>query len=103
MYGIPSHMKPDIVGVINRAWPELTSMGIEHLDLFGSVARGSAGPESDVDIMVHLRSPSLHALVEIRDFLQSLLGRKVDVLTPGALASRPRLQERLLKEAIRVA
>ncbi len=96
-------MRSEVVAAIKQAWPELERLGVEHLDVFGSEARGEATVGSDVDVLVHLRTPSLRVLVEVRDRLSALLGRPVDVLTPGALASRPRLRERVLREAVRVA
>lgn len=82
-------MKSEVIDAIAGAWPQLSSMGVEHLDLFGSQARGDAKEQSDVDVLLHLRSPSLHGLVEVRDLLQAHLRRRVDVLTPGALDLRP--------------
>jgi predicted nucleotidyltransferase len=96
-------MNPEIAAAIARAWPELEQLGVEHIDIFGSEARGEASNSSDVDLLVQLREPSLRVLVEVRDRLTALLGRRVDVLTPGALEGRPRLRERVLREAIRVA
>jgi hypothetical protein len=96
-------MKPEIAAAITKAWPELEKLGVEHIDVFGSEARGDASSSSDVDVLVQLRAPSLRVLVEVRDRLTELLGRRVDVITPGALEGRPRLRERVLREAIRVA
>jgi hypothetical protein len=96
-------MKSEIVATIARAWPELERLGVQHIDLFGSEARGEATPTSDVDLLVEMRVPSLRALVEVRDTLSALLRRRVDVVTPGALEGRPHLRERVLREAIRVA
>jgi predicted nucleotidyltransferase len=96
-------MKPEIAEAITRAWPELEKLGVEHIDVFGSEARGDASSSSDVDVLVKLRVPSLRVLVEVRDRLTVALGRRVDVLTPGALEGRPGLRERVLREAIRVA
>jgi len=96
-------MNPAIAAAISNAWPELEQLGVEHIDVFGSEARGEASAASDVDVLVHLRKPSLRVLVEVRDRLSALLGRRVDVLTPGALETRPRLRERVLREAVRVA
>ena len=57
---------------------EFQALEVDHLDLFGSQARDEAGPESDVDVLVHLRGkPTLARLVAVRDRLQALLGRKV--------------------------
>lgn len=73
--------------------------GARSVRLFGSVARGQAGPESDVDILVELQpGRSLLDLGALLVDLEDLLGCKVDVITPGGL--RPRIRERVLKEAI---
>ena len=97
-------MNPEITTAITHAWPELVELGVEHLDVFGSQARGTGDPQSDVDVLVHLRGQgTLRALVAIRDRLTEILGRRVDVLTPGALAGRPRLRDRVLQGAVRVA
>ena len=98
------HMHRDVATRIVEAWPELVALGVEHLDVFGSEARGTSGPTSDVDVLVHFRDrATLRGLVAIRDRLSELLGRPVDVLTPGALERRPLLRERVLREAVRVA
>jgi predicted nucleotidyltransferase len=97
-------MNPDIQRAITNAWGELQALGVEHLDVFGSEARGSATPESDVDVLVYFRGPAtLRQLVALRDRLEALLGRKVDLVTPRALERKPRLRERVLREAVRVA
>lgn len=97
-------MSQDIDSLIQQAWPELSALGVEHLDVFGSHARGEATEASDVDVIVHLREPAtLRVLVAVRELLTTRLGRRVDVLTPGALAHRPRLRARVEAEARRVA
>ena len=97
-------MDSPISRAITASWPQLQALGVEHLDLFGSTARGTADASSDVDVLVHLRGPAtLRALVAIRDQLVAIVGRPVDVLTTGALEQRPRLRARVLREAVRVA
>ena len=57
-------------------------MGVEHLDVFGSEARGVTTANSDVDVLVHLRGPAtLRQLVALPDRLEVLLDRKVDLVT----------------------
>ncbi len=73
--------------------------GARNVRLFGSVARGEAGAESDIDLLVDLgpnRSPFFPAGLKID--LEELLGRKVDVLTENALHWY--IRERVLKEAV---
>ncbi|HXL73363.1 MAG TPA: nucleotidyltransferase family protein [bacterium] len=71
--------------------------GVKNLRVFGSVARGEAGPDSDVDFLVKMESG--RSYLDIGAFLmdaQILLGRKVDVVTETGL--HPYLRERVLKE-----
>ena len=72
--------------------------GARNVRLFGSVARGEAGPDSDLDFLVDLEpGRSLLDLGGLLMDLQRLLGRKVDVVTEAGL--RPRIRPRVLKEA----
>ena len=82
---------------------ELEKRGIRSLSVFGSVARGETGANSDVDVLVEL-SPEAHVglfgLVDLKEFLEATLGRPVDVVTPDGL--RIWMRERVLGEAVRV-
>lgn len=65
--------------------------------LFGSFARGDAGPESDVDLLVDFAKPTgLLTLVRLERELSEALGRQVDLLTEPALS--PYLRDRILQE-----
>jgi uncharacterized protein len=67
---------------------ELRDAGVKSLKLFGSVVRGEAGPESDIDILVEFSRPiGLLAFVGLKHRLSELLGRPVDLVTPKALKS----------------
>jgi len=73
--------------------------GIRRLALFGSVLRGDAGDESDLDILVEFepgRTPGLR-FITIQEELSDLMGRKVDLSTPGFLS--PHFRDRVLREA----
>jgi predicted nucleotidyltransferase len=63
---------------------------IRRLSLFGSVLKGTAGPDSDVDLLVEFEqgaAPSLLDLADIEQELSDLLaGRRVDVRTPEDLS-----------------
>ncbi len=72
--------------------------GAYDVRIFGSVARGEARPESDVDFLVKLEDGrSLLDLARLLRELQTLLGLPVDVVTEAGLRSRIRPQ--VLKEA----
>jgi predicted nucleotidyltransferase len=73
--------------------------GATHLRLFGSVARGEAGPRSDVDFLVDLEpGRSLVDLGGLLVDLEDLLGRKVDVVTEKGLHWY--IRDRVLNEAV---
>jgi hypothetical protein len=81
---------------------ELRAMGVESLSIFGSVARGEAGPDSDVDVLAEIGPGiGLFKFVDIRDRLEEILGRPVDLATEDAL--RHWVRERVLSEAIHAA
>lgn len=73
--------------------------GAKNLRVFGSVSRGEATSGSDIDILVHLESGrSLLDLIAIKQDLQDLLGREVDVVTEDSIS--PYIREQVLKEAV---
>jgi len=75
--------------------------GVYDVRVFGSVARGDAGEESDVDLLVKVRPG--RSLFDLGGFLmdvQDLLGCKVDDLTDEGL--KPRIRQRVLREAVAV-
>ena len=75
---------------------------VESLAVFGSVRKGSAGPNSDIDILVRYReTPGFFAFLDLKKYLEEIIGRPVDLVTEGAL--KKQLREQILQEAIRVA
>ncbi|HSI00510.1 MAG TPA: nucleotidyltransferase family protein [Reyranella sp.] len=76
---------------------ELEQAGVRRLGVFGSVARGEADPGSDVDVLVEFdKVPDLYEFAALRDRLEAILGRPVDLTTPRAL--RAHLRSRVLAE-----
>lgn len=61
--------------------------GVARLGLFGSYAKGTADETSDVDIIIEFQHPVGFKFVELTEYLERLLGHRVDVLTPAGLSS----------------
>jgi uncharacterized protein len=72
----------EVIRRIKAEEAELRRRGVRHLAVFGSLARGEAGADSDVDIAVEIepgRSFSLIRMEETRLLLEDALGRPVDL------------------------
>lgn len=73
--------------------------GVMRLRVFGSVGRGDARADSDIDLLVDLAPDrSLLDVIAVKQDLEDMLGRRVDVLTPMAIS--PYLREQVLREAV---
>lgn len=73
--------------------------GARKVRLFGSIARGEAGPMSDVDLLVDMEEGrSLLDLVAFWQDVEELVGCRVDVITDGGLS--PYLRDRIYSEAV---
>ena len=92
----------DIAALIEKKKTEIREIAAKHgahnIRVFGSVARGEARPDSDVDFLVDMEPGRTlldlgGLLMELRD----LLGVDVDVVTEHGL--KPRIRDRVLKEA----
>jgi predicted nucleotidyltransferase len=93
----------DVLRILQKERQELVDhYNISTLSVFGSVARDDARQDSDVDILVEFSQPvGLFQFIGLQQRLEALLGSKVDLGTPRSL--KPRIKERVLQEAIRVA
>ncbi len=72
---------------------EVTRLAAEHgaveVRVFGSVARGTDEPASDIDLLVRMQpGRTIFDLALLREDLAELLGRRVDVVSEGALRGR---------------
>lgn len=70
--------------------------GVKTIGLFGSFANGKLGVRSDVDILVEFSRPVGWEFLDVQEYLEARLGRKVDLVTRRAL--RPQLRARILAE-----
>lgn len=89
--------------VLIKARPEINRIAAAHgarnVRVFGSVRRGEASGDSDLDLLVDMaEGRSLFDLVALSDELEDALGVDVDVVTEGSLS--PYLRDRILAEAV---
>lgn len=79
-----------------------TRFGAKHLALFGSAARDEMRPDSDVDVLVDFDGPAtFNAYFGLKDYLEELLRRPVDLVTRKGL--KPRARQYVERDLIRVA
>jgi predicted nucleotidyltransferase len=74
--------------------------GIVRIGVIGSFAAGEQTDSSDVDLLVEMPKPGGFLFIEAADYMEQILGRKVDFLEPSALNER--LRPRILRGAIYV-
>lgn len=92
--------RDDVLALLNAYRPALLQFKVKSLLLFGSVARNETNSQSDVDLLVEFEQPvGLLNFVRLQRYLETILGRKVDLGTPDSL--KEHLREAVLREAIR--
>ncbi|MHB8812784.1 MAG: type II toxin-antitoxin system ParD family antitoxin [Steroidobacteraceae bacterium] len=90
----------NIRGELKALETPLRERGLTALALFGSTARGTSRPDSDVDVLIDIApdvSFSLVDLVSVKHFLEDNLARKVDVVIREGLD--PAIRDRVVREA----
>ncbi len=80
---------------------ELQHLGARRLGLFGSFARAEAHADSDVDLLVDLDRHGFDRYMDLKFFLEDLLGRRVDLVLSDRI--KPALRERILRSVIDAA
>ncbi len=76
--------------------------GVKRLALFGSAARDEMLEGSDVDVLVEFEGEStFRGYFGLKDYLEALFGRTVDLVTEGGL--KPRARRHVERDLIRVA
>ncbi len=94
-------LRDEILARLRADRPALKRFGVKSIGVFGSVARGEADADSDIDILVDYAegtSTGLFEFLDLKEHLETLLERPVDLVTPEAL--HPMLRDDILKEFV---
>ena len=85
--------RQEILNFLQEKKPYLREeFGVLSIGLFGSYAKGTQGPESDVDLYVELTEPRFDFLVGLQLYLEDKIGKPIELIR-----KRPSLSERFLK------
>ncbi len=80
--------KKEIITILKEELPYLRAIfGVKRIDLFGSSAKGTQREDSDVDLVVEFEKPIGLKFIELSDYIEKALGKKVDILTPAGIQS----------------
>ena len=90
-----------ILGAIEHHREAIKRFGVTSLALFGSAATGTLSPDSDLDFLVEFEAKSFDAYMDLKEFLEDLFGRRVDLVLADAV--KPRLRPAIIEEAVHAA
>jgi len=94
--------KEQILALLAKHRADLDRYGVRSLALFGSVVRGEQKPESDIDLLVEFEGPAtFDGYMELKFYLEDLLGQSVDLVTSKAL--RPQLRPWIEQDLVYVS
>lgn len=94
--------RTQILNLLRQHKPELARrFGVVDIALFGSTARDSAKPDSDIDVLVRFDGPATSSrYFGVQFFLEDLFGQAIDLVTDKAL--RPELRPYIERDAVHV-
>jgi len=94
--------REEVIFLLAKYRQELQRFGVKSLALFGSVARGDARPDSDIDFIVEFEGKAtFDGYMNLKLFLEGVLKNRVDLVTRKAI--KPRLRPHIEEEAVYVA
>ncbi len=97
--------KEQVVTILRRQYSYLVSeYGIKRIGIFGSYAKGTPTEESDIDIVTEFEMPIGLKFIELTEYLEQILGKKVDVLTPVGIQGirNPQIANEIQKSVVYV-
>ena len=74
---------------------------VESMSIFGSISKGTAKSDSDIDILIRFKTtPGLFGFIDLKQYLEVIVGRPVDLVTENAL--KKQLRDDILRDAVHV-
>jgi predicted nucleotidyltransferase len=73
---------------------------VKNIAIFGSYVRGEQNQESDIDILVEFQEPVGFLFIHLADYLEEILGVRVDLLTPDAI--KPNRKRYIMEDLVYV-
>jgi len=94
--------RDQVLAELRRHWQEIEPrFAIKHLSVFGSAARDELRDDSDIDVLVEFKGKAtFDGYMDLKFYLETLLGRNVDLVTHDAV--KPRMRPMIEQEAIHV-
>ena len=93
--------KEQILKKIRDHKDKIKSFGVKRLGLFGSFANNTATDKSDLDFIVEFEEKTFDAYMGLKDYLEELFQRPVDLVLPNTI--KPRLRSQILGEVVDAA
>ena len=92
--------KNEILSILDENKEGIKKFGVKRIGIFGSFVKNKAKTKSDVDILIEFQQgqKSFDNYMELKDFLEKKLQRKVDLVVKEALKSR--IKSLILKETL---
>ena len=93
-----SEVKAEISTQLANNLSTVKTFGVKRIGLFGSIVRGEAKKESDIDLLVEFEegNETFSNLMGLYFYLQDMFGRRIDLVTRGSLS--PYLAPSILRE-----
>ena len=98
---VQSENMGSILSTLERHVEKMRGMGVKRIGLFGSAARGEVHADSDLDFIVELENETFDAYMDVKEFLEDLFGRAVDLVVEGSI--KPRLRPYIEKDVVYVS
>jgi hypothetical protein len=95
---VQAQSKERIISLIKQNKEKIKVLGVQQLGLFGSFVRNAQRPDSDVDMLVKFGEgkKTFDNFMQLSFFLEELLNRRVELVTPESLS--PYLRPYIMKE-----